>query len=706
VITRYEQVQVATGWVRLETGSRAILDERIKTDLEEFWDHYQNKTLPKVYQTVMAQAHGELRTEFSPPFDTIKLDIHMSEPDYSLDLDKERISSLEAIQEDTFYSTGVFFSMMGDLEAGRPIAYTGRIIPVVHGSEDGKDGRVHIEFFSKPAPNPLVRLSWTDAQGKRHKQERNIPALTGEMQPRLIQARVQAGEPGVERLTWALPADFAGDKYDDWLKLEGQDQVDRGIFAIETARGQLQQLEQMHAAGLYRDELAYPHLKHMAVEFELPLEPGTPLDAPTPREFVSFAVPAPATPRPMIADVPKLTAKPLVQWDEPIGPAESASILAQLSTFPGVNVYWMGRSYLGENLWAADVTLPTPSVIRSWAKETTTKAAIVYSGRQHANEVSSTSHISKLAEDLVSDPAKRELLKKVNVVIHPITNPDGAQLSVDLAKITPDNLLHPGYHGTLSADVSTGQGETDPIYPESRTRKQLIDAWLPDAFLNPHGYPSHEWVQPFSEYTGWVQSRQGANSGRAWWIPRGWFTSMGYLRDDTHPYSKIVAFAIQDKIVDAVRKVPGMLELEDRMNSRYERFGQRWQPRDMFQPIVNGIRIYMSLKGTAGRGGAAGGGEGAAAGAGTPGSGGVSGLSPDITWDAAYTEAPDETAHGDYMKLMAAAGLAFDYVHLRYLAEGDLRVTRTERETAGTVQYRVERPRPILPAGVKPLPVP
>ena len=307
------------------------------------------------------------------------------------------------------------------------------------------------------------------------------------------------------------------------------------------------------------------------------------------------------------------------------------------------------------------------------------------------------------------DPAKRELLKKVNVVLHPITNPDGAQLSMDLAKITPDNLLHPGYHGALSADVSTGQGETDPTYPESRTRRQLIEAWLPDAFLNPHGYPSHEWVQPFSEYSGWSQSRQGANTGRAWWIPRGWFTSMGYVRDDTHPYSKMVSYAIRDRIVEAERSVPGLIALEDRMNARYERFGQRWQPRDMFQPIVNGIRIYMALKGSAGRGGAAaGGGAGGAgesgaaagaAGAASPGSGGVGGLSPDVTWDAAYTEAPDETAHGDYLKLMAGAGLAFDYVHLNYLVEGDQRVTRTEREAGGTVQWRVERARPVLPKG-------
>jgi len=704
VIPRYEEVQVETGWVRLNAAGKPLLNERIRTDIEEFWDHYQNKTLPRVYQFAMSQAKGEIRAEYLPPFDSLTLDIHMSEPDYSLDLDKERISSLEALQEDTFYSTANFVSMMGDLETGRPIAYTGRIIPIVHPSEDGKDGRVHIEFHGKAAANPLVRLSWTDAKGEHHSEERNLPPMTGEFQPRLIQVRAKAGESGIERLGWLLPADFLEDKYDDWLKVEARDQVDRNLFPAERARGMLHWLEQMHDAGLYRDDLAYPHLGEMAFEFELPMPLGGKLDGPAPREFAGFHVMPPATPRPMIADFPARDTNPIVQWENPISPAENTAILARLARFPGVNVYWMGRSYLGQNIWAADLTLPTPALLRSWAKETTTKAVIVYSGRQHANEVSSTSHIDKLAEELLTQPDKREALKKVNVVLHPITNPDGAQLSVDLYGITPDNLLHPGYHGSLSADVSNEGTAVDPMYPESRTRKQLVDAWLPDAFLNPHGYPSHEWVQPFSEYTGWVQSRQGANSGRAWWIPRGWFTSMGYLRDDTHPYSKAVAFAIQDKIVQAERSVPGLLPLEERMNSRYERFGQRWQPKDMLQPIVDGIRIYMSLKGSSGggRGGAAGaGGEAGAAAA--PGSGGVAGLSSDVTWDAAYTEAPDETAHGDYMKLMASAGLAFDYVHLNYLAKGDLRVTRTERDAAGGVQWRVERARPILPEGMKPI---
>jgi len=695
VIQRYEQVRVDTGWVNLEENGKVLLDQRIKTDPEEFWDHYQNETLPKVFHFVMAQARGDLRPEFAPPFDTLRIDIHMSEPDYSLDLDKERISSLEALQEDTFYSTENFINMMGNLEGGRPINYVGRIIPVVHGSEDGKDGHVHIEFYGKAAANPLVRLSWTDAQGKRQERERNLPVITGEMQPRLIQARVKAGEPGVESLTWLMPADYNQDKYEDWLKVEGQDQVDRTLFVAERARGQLRWLEQMHSAGLYRDDVAYPHLKRMAIEFELPLALTAKVGSAPERIYATLPVVPPATPRPMIADyLSKTTRTPIVQWDEPIGPDENAAVLARLATYPGVTAYWMGRSYLGQNIWAADVMLPSPSALRSRAKESTLKAVVVYSGRQHANEVSSTSHILKLGEQLVADPETRAMLKQVNVVLHPITNPDGAQLSMDLAGITPDNILHPGYHGALAADVANGQGETDPVYPESRTRRQLIEEWLPDAFLNPHGYPSHEWVQPFSEYTGWVQTREQANPGRAWWIPRGWFTSLNYLRDPEHPYSMKTAYAIQDQIVRAERAVPGLLPLEERMNARYECFGQRWQPRNMYQPIVDGIRIYMSLKGNPARpAGGQGGGQVQAA-------GGGGGISPDITWDSGYTEAPDETAHGDYLKLLASAGLAFDRVHLKYLADGRLRITRTEREAqGGGVQWRVERARPILPPG-------
>jgi hypothetical protein len=49
------------------------------------------------------------------------------------------------------------------------------------------------------------------------------------------------------------------------------------------------------------------------------------------------------------------------------------------------------------------------------------------------------------------------------------------------------------------------------------------------------------------------------------------------------------------------------------------------------------------------------------------------------------------------MKLMASAGLAFDRVHLNYLANAKLRINRTEREQGGKITWRIERLRPNLP---------
>ena len=64
--------------------------------------------------------------------------------------------------------------------------------------------------------------------------------------------------------------------------------------------------------------------------------------------------------------------------------------------------------------------------------DSTYKPTIFITGRQHANEVSSTSHILRLAELLVTDTEYRDILKKVNVILHPVENPDGAQMAYDL----------------------------------------------------------------------------------------------------------------------------------------------------------------------------------------------------------------------------------------------------------------------------------
>ncbi len=286
----------------------------------------------------------------------------------------------------------------------------------------------------------------------------------------------------------------------------------------------------------------------------------------------------------------------------------------------------------------------------------------------------------------------------MNVVIHPITNVDGAELSIDLAKIAPNNMLHAGYHASLTADVVSAQNDEFPMYPESATRRLLWQAWLPDAFLNPHGYPTHEWVQPFSEYSGWVTTRMGAETGRTNWVPRGWFTSLGYLGDDEHPESRIFTYAMREKIVSEMAKAPGVLEMNAHENDRYARY-QLFDEESYQQPIYKGVRINMALKG---QGGAR---AGAGAPAGAVGIGGLMVRYPDITYDDGYTEAPDETAYGDFLKLVAGAGLAYDHAHLDYMSEGKLNVKHTQRDTPDGVAWKVERKRPIMPLpGAAPLP--
>jgi hypothetical protein len=141
---------------------------------------------------------------------------------------------------------------------------TGRVNAMRHVLHDleyeGKDAHVRIEFYAKAAGSPQIELRWTDAQGKRHERKRDLWVLNGPMQPRLVAARTHAGESGPQSLTWLLQADYKDDQYDQWIKLEGKDQVERGIFPAEQARAQLAWLDQMHAAGLYRNELAYSHL--------------------------------------------------------------------------------------------------------------------------------------------------------------------------------------------------------------------------------------------------------------------------------------------------------------------------------------------------------------------------------------------------------------------------------------------------------------
>jgi hypothetical protein len=694
IVPDYEQVRVTTGWLRVESNGQTIVDQRVKTDPETFWDVLQSDTYKRIADYIMDVQEGRPASANAPYFDEFRVELTMSEPDYRLGVDEEVISSLEALHEDIYFETLTLFNLIGGRYGAGAMDYAGRVIPMIKPSVDGKSGRAKITFTGKERAVPQLVLTYRE-RGKELVRDRYPLSALPTDAPRLRGITVRAGNNGPSQLLFDVASIDSTDRFEQYKVRGTEESIDRTFLPATLLEGMTRSLLDLHRAGVALDALSFDRVGDLLFRIAL---------RDTSAKF-SRLVSVPRTSRPTVITNPvvgspgfKYTGQPIVQWDSPIPPPENDSILARLSTFPGVRVFFAGKSFLGKNVFAADFLPAHESRYISQAKLNALKPTLLLSGRQHANEVSSTSHVLRLGELLVTDSSYARLLKKVNVVLHPITNPDGAQLAYDMQTVTPDFMLHAGYLGALGVDATSGAGNEDAIYPESRVRPMLQEMWLPDIYMNLHGYPSHEWVQYFAGYSGWVRGRTGTQ--RSWWSPRGWFVpGFNYIDDPRNPEWGRAQFAILDSVAAAITSSPQVNAMNQRLYARYQKYGK--QDDETFREYFHkGILVYQSRRGRelAG-GGAAGGGRGggaAAAGADPAGGGGAVG-SPRVTYFSVTTEAPDETARGDWLKLVSSAGIAHTSALLRYLATGVNDVRRDVAEFDGVVLRSVARRKPVLP---------
>ncbi len=672
----YEKVRVTTGWITARDSARVLADRQIATDLERVWDHFQSRALSSLYDYVMALEEGQPRPERAPFFGELTVDVNLSEPDYELGLDRERISSLDALHEDLYFGTLHFFDVLGRYTRGQPLNYPGRVLPIMRPKSDGGPGLVKIRLTGFGSSRPSVAIDYVEQDGGSGTLALDVPKVAVD-RPSAVGAAVKGGEQGIAELTLRLKVDTERDEREALVRRARADRVDAQMMSAEQVAAVVGNLSALRAAGLYRDALAYhdlgtlrvvAHWEHDAApetQRTVRLEPnGTPPAVPDVRDLVPPAY--------------RYAGETLVQWDTPIPPREAYETLGKMAaSFPEATAYKLGSSYLGQDVWAMDLMPPMRATHWSQFKATALKPTVVYSARQHANEVSSTSHTLKLAELLLTDPKYRSALRRVNVVFHPITNPDGAQVAYDLYGLTPDYMLHAGYLGALGVDVTNGQWEQDPIYPESSIRADIWRTWLPDIFLNPHGYPHHEWVMVFSEYAGWVRNR--VTESRDWWGTRGWFTpGFSYVDDPRHPRHKDAAFRIREMFTQNINAVPEVRAMNERAYDRYRRFGYAFDDQAFKLDFTNDVLVYTALKGVKA----------------SPTSPDFMTRNPNVTIWTGGTEAPDETAHGDWLKLVATAGLEWDKAILQYLLEGDHQIERKREAIHGGVSLSFSRPRP------------
>jgi hypothetical protein len=650
----WSRVEVTTGWVTARVGGRTVLDARIETDPERFWDHYQARVLPRVYDHVMKVTGGKPTADKQPFHRDLDIEVWMSEPDERIGIDQEQISSLEALHEDVYFVTLDFFAAMGRTLTRNRLNAPGKVFPIIHPSRTGRAGAARILYAGNASTGPKIEVAYKEKGTDRPTVVTRDLSRINVTPPRVV--RVVAREDGVSEVEVQVEA--ADDK--------------EAARAVDTVDG----LTRLQAAELYRTALSFDHVDRVALTVLLK-------DARTRRVVRNTGAGMPTNAR----TAPPGAAVPRVTWDHVIGPEESERIVTGLAASPAVRSYRVGRSYRGRDISAIEITLPAAGELVSTAKLTAWKPTLLVIGRQHANEVSSTSHILRLAQLAATDPSFRPVLEKVNLVICPMLNPDGAQMAYELQQLTPTWMLHAGRYSALGMDITA---RAVGLLPEAEVEGRLWRQWLPDIYLNPHGYPSHEWVQPFSGYV--------APGFRAYWSPRGWYTMLAGLRDPRYPEHEAAVSALREAIVREINADAGVHAMCVRQQDRYRRWASAFEPFVCGTEIYKDTMIYYSDPET---------GEPRGSRRAAPSPTGEAGRRapisawPQVTFMSGMTEAPDETAQGEWLSLVSQAGFSFLMAHVKFLEEGRYKVERIEEGAARDgAQLTMLRVRPVRPSTV------
>lgn len=114
-----------------------------------------------------------------------------------------------------------------------------------------------------------------------------------------------------------------------------------------------------------------------------------------------------------------------------------------------------------------------------------------------------------------------------------------------------------------------------------------------------------------------------------------------------------------------------------RAYDRYRRWGVAFDPESFRLDFTNGVLAYTAIKGEK-------------AGEGND----FMSKNPKVTIYRGGTEGPDETAYGDWLKVVATAGFQFDRANLDYLVEGNHVVERKSKIFFRGVHFSMHRARP------------
>lgn len=619
-------VTVATGAITAIQGGHTVFDERLPTDLDLIWDHYQGAILPKIRAVIEAETGGAIVPEDQPFFEALEIDAWVSETDEPLGLREELLSAAEALHQDFYFGTldaiaalGTAAPAPGTLDAGRgggALDAPGAIRPFVH---------------LRPSAGPRLRVALR--RRLRH----------------LAQLIPADGSP--PRLLGQLPTGARPCVVVGWL------QATSGVAGLG-ALG-LEVLDADAGAAAIVRALASDEPDPGALDVEVRVG----------AETIALTIPT----APAIEPATPGVSAPLALPDTALETVGLQPFLAQLAALPGVGVREIGRSFEGRPLAAIELTTPQTGAIWSRLKATLHKPTLLIIARHHANEPASTHAALELAARYATDPACRVIRDRVNIALLPLENPDGAALHALMRREHPTWKHHAARYNAVGREFARDYHDAATPWGEARARPRLWREWLPDAIMDNHGVPSHEWNQHFNGFGS------PPRFGVSYWLVSALLYGIAHY-PTADPAHAAFAEAARDRIARAVADDAEIVAANGTLRAIYERWGHDRLPARFPASYHREMLWYFGPQSAE-----------APARAHRP-----AGYDR-ITVAEIVTEVPDETARGDYLALVALAHLVANEALLALLADLASPVGRSVVNTSGGPWLRLHRQRPLHP---------
>lgn len=577
------KVHPSSGYLRVLVNGAEKVNLRIPTDLERIWDIYQKEVLPKAGEFVEQKMNGEIQTDKQPFFQKLVLEVSVSEPDYRAKSREDLISSLDALHEDLYFVGCDYFKHYGIQKADVLLDAPGLILPVIHNREGAPSFRVSL--YERLAEKAYILRGEKIAACQREREEVSV---------RIVRIYFKERRLGVE------------------IQVKGVPESVLKAYAELFSENVLELSRSVETAYLLKLKGENDQTYEMAALENLLRK------------------------KKKITDI-DLHEKELIGYETYL------DMIEELQDVDGIEVFQTARSYSGRKLYAIWLK-PHYEGYLSMTKRLSRCPSEIINARHHANEVSSTNAAFILLKRILTEECYRELPEKLNLVLVPMENVDGAAIHYELQKEHPYWKLHVARFNAIGKEFYHDHFKQDTIHKEAMGFTRLFEKYVPDIIVDNHGVPSHEWEQPFSGYT--------SPSYKGFWLPRsllyGYFW---YVTNLEYQGNYLVNKKMEDVIADKIAENKEMRDWNITWSAQFEKYAHAWMPKlfpaNYYKEMINywipfafdAAHRYPSIR------------------------------FPWITTVAYTSEVADETAQGEYLHLCARAHVAHDEATLQMLLE-------------------------------------